>query len=401
MSSLSVSCPATHPADRALADLAQKAQRRKGKLGKAYHFFERIFALPLERKKIRDEIRIIVEVIDSKWDKETRAQICEQVLSYFRPDEFDRTLLPTSVRDELTPSIEGSTTTKVAQLSLRLGLHPKENKGAHSSKIFFNLNVQPIAIFKSDHPEDATNLLHNVGEVLKKAKLLQGQSNFLPFPHRRELGAMISERATYLFAQLLGQDLVPMTEVVEFEGKRGSFQHFVSGYKEADEVRLPSRKRATEQDLTKFQIFAIIDYLTGGLDRKGDNWLVKLDKEGHIRDIKMIDNGNNFTQGHVPANAFIALQYQYKWRNYSIARAPLTEETKTFIRELPQDLIQKLVSAVSSEFPEEEANEFFHFQVLSAMRDRLHVVQALVNSSCNLVDLSRVNNAEAFRAFST
>ena len=386
------------PVDATFHVLKAQAKKRKDNPGKVYNFFHKIFVPPHIRKKTTAQIVSTLQYLEYERDIDRINRVFE-VIAQFRTDEFDRRLIPQSLKNRLLEEVEGtSVISKIAQVSVWLGIQPLLNgKGSHSSKIYFNLTQRPIAIYKSGDPLKEENLKRKLAIILNQLKIIRIQDFFLPLPDQRPAGAMISERATYRFVQELGLDLVPTTEIVEMDGAKGSFQHFVQGYREAAEVRLPSSKEANKEDLQKFQIFAIIDYLIGSLDRKEANWLVQLDEEGHIRDIKMIDNGNNFTTEHLPKSARIALKNQYLWKKLQLARAPLSEETKEFIRGLTEERIDHVIKTIKAEFGE-MGDAFFSEPVMRTLKDRLAIIRSFADSERTLVDLAKLGTAEAIAA---
>ncbi len=381
--------------DQDFLDLSRKSRLRLGKGGKVYSFFHKMFAPKAAKQEVTKKIDRVVAYLESEPDISSIEDVIK-ILSRFRFDEFNREKIPTSLQKRLISDVRGSETSKIAKLSVRLGIDPILNgKGVHSSKIYFNLGVRPIAIYKSGELCKSKTWERRVATFVRENKLIRTQDSFLPIQDQRPKAAMISERATYLLANILGHDLVPTTEVLQMDGERGSFQHFVAGYREAGEVELPSLKNASEEDLTKFQIFALFDYLTGGLDRKEDNWLVQLDSTAHIQDIKMIDNGNNFAAEHVPRSARIASRYQYKWKNLPLAEGALTDAAKAFIGKITERKITEFFKEVGAEFGE-DAGEFFSDAVLSTFQDRLEVLRSFQSGDRSLVDLAAFSTPEAF-----
>lgn len=381
--------------DNIFEDLSKKSRWRQGTAGKVYSFFQKRLTLPSKKIELRSNIDLVVKHLVYERDSEA-FDFGVTVLSRFRPDEFDRENTPNPLKARLLPKDRSSETSKTARLSTRLGILPiYTGKGKHGSKIYFNLGCRPIAIFKSGEVNNAENVERKIVSFFSRNGIVRTQDTFLPIPWGRPKAAMISERATYLLSEILGIDLVPTTEVLEMDKERGSFQHFVQGYREADEVKLPSLDHANEKDLTKFQMFGLFDYLTGGLDRKGDNWLVLLDDEGHIADIEMIDNGNNFPTNHVPRSAYFASRNQYKWKKYPLAQAPLTDGSKAFITDLSTEKIDRLLQISREEFGE-DADEFFSPAVMKTLCDRLEIMKSFQTGDKSLAELANYNTPNDF-----
>ncbi|MDN3509150.1 MAG: hypothetical protein P0S93_03940 [Candidatus Neptunochlamydia sp.] len=124
--------------------------------------------------------------------------------------------------------------------------------------------------------------------------------------------------------------------------------------KKQKQVELPDGSDQTSLNI--FQRFAILDLILGNLDRKLDNWIVKLEKKtGQFEQI----NANCFPRGHLPAvskpiqrvevnfsrdnsRSFridLAQKNQYQSKTLPIAQHKLTETRREFVLSLTENKI--------------------------------------------------------------
>ncbi|CCB89140.1 protein kinase family protein [Simkania negevensis] len=282
---------------------------------------------------------------------------------------------------------------------------PTLNKGSYGSVIYRDRKGKPYGIFK------AIDAHFSFGKRFKSKALhlmrITGQEGYLPLPEMRQVGAMISERATYLLDHAFDAHSVPKTEIIYAQGHKGSFQHFVHGYKEAQEVDLPTE--VTESELTQFQKFAIIDYILGNLDRKEDNWMVKMSEDGKsIDDIKMIDNANCFPRGHLPLSYLPdgSTWNQYAWKSLPLSEKPLTKNTMHFIESLTGSKVARLIQTWKRDLGREYFEAFFggdEGEVIKAFLDRVNVVRKFKEQSelapQNVRELATYNTYEAIDGY--
>jgi hypothetical protein len=283
-------------------------------------------------------------------------------------------------------------------VSLRLGILPRKNKGANASKIYCDLSQTPIAVFKPGTWDPFTKLRKSINAFFRYVGNQSHQIDFLCFPDEPSKGGILSERAAYLLLQKVKADIVPTTEIVEIDGVTGSFQYFVTDHKEAKQSHIPTLSEANEQDKTAVQIFAALDYTIGNLDRKKDNWLVKLDVTGHIQSIKMIDNANSFPPCHLPRHAENALSHQYLWKRLDLARAPLTADAKEFIKGLTDNVIDDYIRTLRQEFNNPAHAAFVSEPMITALRDRVKILKTFLEGERTLVDLAQINTHQAITA---
>jgi hypothetical protein len=374
-----------------IESLAREAAFRTSLFGKFYSF---IFG----NRNYTAEINQTLTLLTKHNSTEDICNIFYNTLAKFDAHEFRRDQIPAPLLDTLKQNIPGSSVYKTAMVSLRLGILPRKNKGANASKIYCDLSQTPIAVFKPGTWDLITKLRKAKRAFLRCMHNQRHQTDFLSFPDEPSKGGILSERATYLLLQKVKADIVPTTEIVEIDGVTGSFQYFVSDHNEAKESHIPTLSEANEQDKTAFQIFAVSDYTIGNLDRKEDNWLVKLDAEGHIESIKMIDNANSFPLCHLPRHAENALSHQYLWKRLDLARAPLTADAKEFIKGLTDNVIDDYIRTLRQEFNNPAHAAFVSEPMITALRDRVKILKTFLEGERTLADLAQINTHQAITA---
>jgi len=298
-------------------------------------------------------------------------------------------------------------TTEKEIFEARKRFKPIRNKGSYGSIIYMDREGKPYGIFKSI---DA----HFSMDKRVKSKVIDmmgitEQEGYLPLSEMRQVGAMISERATYLLDQVLLTHSVPKTEIIYAQGHKGSFQHFVHGYKEAEEVVLPAKEGLNKSDINKYQRFVILDYLLGNLDRKLDNWMVKLTSDGrHFKDIKGIDNANCYPKGHLPKPGMLdgSTWYQYAWKDLDLSTIPLSQDMVKFIDSLTDVKLDSIISLWKSDLGPEYFESFFggsEGEAIKALKDRVRVLRKFAEESRTnprtLRELASYNTYEAIKEY--
>lgn len=369
--------------------LAREAAFRTSFFGKFYSF---IFG----NRNYASEITQTLPLLTKHNSTEDICNIFYDTLAKFDAHEFRRDQIPAPLLDTLKQNIPGSSVYKTAMVSRKLGILPRKNKGGNASKIYCDLSQTPIAVFKPGTWDLFTKLRKRINAFFRYMRNQSHQIEFLSFPDEPSKGGILSERATYLLLQKVKPDIVPTTEIAEIDGVTGSFQYFVSDHNEAKESHIPTLSEANEQDKTAFQIFAVSDYTIGNLDRKEDNWLVKLDAEGHIESIKMIDNANSFPLCHLPSHAENSLNHQYLWKRLDLA--PLTADAKEFIKGITDNVIDDYIRTLRQEFNNPAHAAFVSEPMITALRDRVKILKTFLEGERTLVDLAQINTHQAITA---
>jgi len=317
----------------------------------------------------------------------------------FRACEFTikRNELSDTLIDKLIAEKEFGTVYIEARIGQLFGNKPILTKGSCSAKIYKDFNGRCIAVFKDGSDEFDPNLLEKIKRFISYIFSIPTQKTFLPITKKPHLSNMLSERAAYVLSKHLELNIVPKTTLVTIDGKKGSFQEFVHGYKEAATVNLPTNKLASKKEKTAFQKFVIFDYLVGNADRTNENYFVK-----HLSlSFKLIDNGNCFIKSHIPQNLwyFCAYKNQYLWKKESIASSKFTNESLEFIETITPQKINEAIQQLEKEFTNKEFEEFFKDPgVKNGLIDRLNVLKKLDKSHCPK-DLAKIRSYESIQSF--
>jgi len=316
---------------------------------------------------------------------------------------------PLADRVEVEPKI--STEDKI-QEAVEKGFGPLGNKGWSGSRIYRDSMGKNIGIFKAE--TQSYSIIKMIKLVVLYIFGVRDQYGYLPVPENDSYANMISERASYLLDKALGTHSIPETEIITVAGTRGSFQHFLQSYEEAESCELPDG--SNEKSLDIFQRFAILDFILGNLDRKLDNWMVKLDQNTKEFDaIGAIDNANCFPRGHLPAiiqpiagvqlpfstgdsrviSLNLAQKSQYKWKNLPIAQRNLTAASKNLIDSLTDEKIKEIVKMWNNDLGEGDFNTFFGGEdgdSIKAFKDRIAVLKKFKESEDAFTELGSYNN---------
>jgi phosphatidylinositol 4-kinase type 2 len=217
--------------------------------------------------------------------------------------------------------------------------------------------------------------------------------------------------------------------------KIGSFQMFVSGYKDADNhLRRfdsdPLDKETSRKFQLMFERLVCLDYIIRNTDRGNDNWLIKYEKQKLVIkensdsdtaeyevetpafiDVAAIDNGLAFPIKH--PDSWRAYPYHWAWLPY--AKEPFSTETRDLIQSKLADMniVQDLCDDMYNMFKTDKGFDRHMFEKqMSVMRGQiLNLSQALKDGKSPLqlvqmpnvfVERSRghVGTTEKFRNFS-
>lgn len=252
---------------------------------------------------------------------------------HFSPPE----LVPLKVKD---PDIRlEKRVAKAMEAYLKMGSACLEQaeKGVHGAQFVKSIKNKNVGVFK-EIPDSIPNWKNPFSQ---KAYLNSG---------KEALAA--AERASYLLAKEL-QDphlTVPPVKILDFDGKKGSFAVYEKGIP-ADQIihEVDNKSSYTDKELYIFQIFVILDYLLGNLDRKLENWLI-LWEDQTIKAIFPIDNSNTFPTQRPSAFNVYAAKNLYQWKELKLANIPFNEGAKDFVNnKIIDETIQKILKIIDED----------------------------------------------------
>lgn len=309
-----------------------------------------------------------------------------------------------------------------AKLAEKLGILPHINKGACGTIIIKGLSKQEkykqgknIGIFKRGYSR--VPVLVRIKNIFKKT--FWGQLHYLS---KQEFSQANAEVAAYLLDKKFGFGITPPSQKLNLMGEEGTFQHFLRDNIEAKDLLMigyNNKKNYTENELIKFQMLAIYDYLTGNLDRHEENWFVKINSAAHAKldeiskaqskrasyrtlramianqdfekleivDLKGIDNANSFPIKHARRfPIFNSLSNQYKWKQLNIAAEKFRPEIVEFASKLTDQKIEEFLKELEEKLP-----GFMEIEMEKTFKDRLIVLRNMVNldkTPQNLAEIS-------------
>lgn len=220
-------------------------------------------------------------------------------------------------------------------------------KGVHGAQFIIGPEGEKLGVYKAEEEKGRIDFIRQKGVFLSK-----GVKDPL----------MVGEMASHVVAEALGfVDIVPSTTVeTQGDGRSGSLQAFVGGFELGPTVaktRLASAETPTIREQTIFQRMACLDFILGNTDRHSENWMARRDAEGHISDIRLIDNGPSFPRQHVLQGTkgdsirTTVVHNQYNWATLGAAESGFTDEMKRFIGELDEGKLNDAFQAIEAEHP--------------------------------------------------
>eukprot|EP00039_Didymoeca_costata_P019956 m.339528 g.339528 ORF g.339528 m.339528 type:complete len:465 (+) comp18848_c0_seq1:155-1549(+) len=226
-------------------------------------------------------------------------------------------------------------------------------------------------------------------DIVPKTKVVQLASKSFYYTKAAKVKTSISKRVSEQFPQSVGkrirQGLPPKT---------GSFQLFVSGFRDANQVfkqldfaSLP--KEVMDDFQHKFEKLVCLDFMIRNTDRGMDNWLIKYEdskEEPNFLEIAAIDNGLAFPHKH-PDNW---RAYPYQWAYLTIAKRKFSEQTKQKL--LPflsdNDKVENLVNEIEAIHKTDPAFKRSVFEKqMSVMRGQIVVLREALRTSKSPMEL--------------
>lgn len=229
-----------------------------------------------------------------------------------------------------------------------------------------DLKEKKIGVFKSS--EEHRSLVARVGLSVKR---FFGQRSYLNTDPMTE---SMAEVAANKLDQLLQGNLTVQSAVTEFNGTKGCLQSYAEGMSSEESKKIWLQKENYQkEELVIFQKFAIFDYAIGNLDRHGDNWFIRVDEKGDLKEIKAIDNANTFPERAHSSQSFFHPPYnQYAWARETVAKKSVESEVREWMAEsFSKEKRQGLVDALKSNA---DLKDFLTQEMESQFLNRLAVL---------------------------
>lgn len=263
--------------------------------------------------------------------------------------------------------------------NIAAGIKPILNKGATGSRLFVNAHGKLIGVFKEMQPKRTLKRTAEIG--LKKLLHIARPTDYLP--GKSEKAKYFAEKVAYQLDRKLGFGIVPETQTVVIEGKKGTLQLAVErGNAEAKKVFANEQVLQLDaQGLHQFQQFIVLDYLMGNLDRHMENWMVGVDGRNHLVLIDAIDNGNSFPETHPTEKDFQIRKNQYQWGEHLFSREELSPGMREEIKKITPEGLRAFFAeqkALAKDDP--FAATFFSQKMVDNTCKRLKVLHKLADT---------------------
>lgn len=273
-----------------------------------------------------------------------------------------------------------------AHLSIKLG-HGMSSagNGVNGAQIIKDLENNPVGVFKPV-PEVKW---YQVTEMMKRyfgqARLLNQQD---------VLGQQFAEVAAHQFDKIMGFKLAPAATMAKIQGKEGAFLAFLQGYQElkACEEKLEARTSYEKDEKKKWQMMCLYNFLAGNMDPHNQNIFMRLNKNNHIEEVRMIDHGNCFIEYN--PGAWSSKGNQGQWGTYKISKEAFEPEVIEFIRDnLTEDKLDQFVKQIGK-----ERENFWTIRMDQLQRERLQLIrkQILEGEISTPEQLSQIHTSTDF-----
>lgn len=368
-----------------IAQINNQSERRKIQIAsqpKIFRIFQTRILGGVSTKKLQTEMR----KRDLNYGKNT--SIHEHRFTVQRSENFEKHVT------KLWESVDAGNKVDIA-------------KGACESRIYSYEGGK--AIYKDMTPKDLS-LKRTIEISFKKLLKSVRPTELLPGGVPESKG--FSEKVSYDLDREFKFDLVPETNFINkpigkgLQGDVGSLQIFLkpteeelkedpkAKYIEAKDFK--PKIPPTKEEKIIFQKFIILDYLIGNLDRHEENWMLLLDKEGRIKKIGVIDNGNSFPERNPMGKDTNVLKNQYKWGEHPYSTYKFEQETVDFLQTITEE---KLIDFLKSKKEElkghPHAETFFSDQMIQNSLERLRVMKEVVNTNSTPKALSQIKTGKA------
>lgn len=280
-----------------------------------------------------------------------------------------------------------------AELAFQLGINPILNdKGLSGSEILVDLKGKKLAVFKSLRIAPTKTIKKIINFVrchLRTCFKVYPQEHFVR--NKGKLPSLYSDVASRVASDFFGINIVPNTTRARFKRLDGSsidgmFMVWEDNFKPSGAIS--AHIDPTQEELTLFQKMAILDYFLGNLDRHSDNWLVRQDKKGHLREIVLIDNSNAFIDKSIKGRLshIFARWFQYAWRTHPYAKYPFTQEALKTISLFTQQNTELFLKVLQKELlalgmPLKGIKQFMKHKMQRLLMQRVKVIQSMSSVS--------------------
>lgn len=263
-----------------------------------------------------------------------------------------------------------------AKFAFAVGVQPIiSDKGVNGAKFLKSVTNKFLGVFKGPNPEKI-----GYKQYLKQLGLTQQA-----YLHDAPYVEIVAEKAAYLIALKMNSKYLTLapTRITTYGNTIGDFLVWQDQCVLASTVASQINKKTTftEDELNRFQMFAVFDFLLGNLDRHEDNWMVKMNGDT-IEKIIPIDNANILPKQEISHYINYCAGFSvYKWSQFFISRSPFTEETIATLAALSDNFVDEIceeikkdpeilsVMNLEAEFPSDEAK--------AEMKRRFNILKAV------------------------
>lgn len=275
-----------------------------------------------------------------------------------------------------------------AKLSIELGFGVSNaGNGVNGAQIIRDLENNPVGVFKA-RPEIKW---YQISEHMKK---YFGQARLLS---NNDLSQQFAEVAAYEFDKIMGFKLAPAATMVELKNREGAFLAFLSGYKELKkyEKDFEARTSYDKSERLLWQKKCLYKYLVGDLDPHNENIFVRLNEDGKLIDVRVIDHGNCFitkNPGEWGSKGNLG-----NWGNYKISKDDFEPEILDLIQNgLTEKNLNQFVVNMG-----EKREDFWTIPMDKLQRDRLRILrECVINKTIkNPYELAKVQTQRDYNEY--
>jgi hypothetical protein len=277
-----------------------------------------------------------------------------------------------------------------AKFAYRLGIKPvSPSTGVHRTYYMLSTTGKELGVFKETK-------LHvtKIRKVWRKCAACFGIGHELVL-NQGKYAQVAGERAAYLIKKEMGLDQfylppVKLTHFTNESGKKTSHGAFLVFCKDAilaEKAANALRKKTfSPQEIQALHSAFLYDALLGNLDRRADNWMVRVTGE-NIEEVALIDNSNILPREEPSVFNITASMARFVWRELPVAGYKIPKEVKQlFLRLLdnPDAFVDKLfhlinedkeVKKLLTKEPLPAPLKSFSEDSQAAMKKRVHIIK--------------------------